>query len=63
MQLAIRIPADLLARVDSFASDEFLTRSQAVRELLERGLVSGRVLTAPEARKRIADAIARALAP
>lgn len=33
-----RIPADLDARIDAFAAENFMTRAEAIRALLERGL-------------------------
>jgi metal-responsive CopG/Arc/MetJ family transcriptional regulator len=63
-ELHARVPAELVKRIDKFAADEFLNRSEAVRELIERGLNFGRpVLTGEQARKRIAAVIAKALAP
>jgi hypothetical protein len=38
VQLNQRIPADLMARVESFADSHFLSRGEAIRVLLERGL-------------------------
>lgn len=54
--LKVRIADDLVARIDAFADAEFVTRSEAVRELVTRGLAFGRkVLTAAETRKLLAD--------
>ena len=33
-----RIPRELMARIIAFAEEEFMTRGEAIRELLMRGL-------------------------
>lgn len=38
VKIGERIPADLSARVDSFAAENFMTRADAIRALLQRGL-------------------------
>ncbi|BEV46022.1 ribbon-helix-helix protein, CopG family [Afipia carboxidovorans] len=35
---AVRLPADLTAEVDTWADDQEISRSEAIRRLVERGL-------------------------
>jgi metal-responsive CopG/Arc/MetJ family transcriptional regulator len=37
-RIALRFPTELTARIDAFAERDKLTRSEAVRRLIERGL-------------------------
>lgn len=40
VKLDQRVPADLARRIEEYAAREFVSRGDAVRELLERGLVA-----------------------
>jgi hypothetical protein len=40
--LTVRAPAELIAAIDKWASKDKLARSEAVRQLIERGLKSKR---------------------
>lgn len=60
--IGTRLPPELVKRIDDFADSEFMNRSAAVRELLERGLHFGRkVLSGAEARKVLGDIMSEAL--
>jgi len=37
-RIAVMLPSALLSRVDDYAADELCGRSQAIKDLLERGL-------------------------
>jgi metal-responsive CopG/Arc/MetJ family transcriptional regulator len=59
-----RLPPDLLERVNAFADSEFLNRSEAVRELVTRGLAFGRkVLSRAETEKLLHDIKQQAFNP
>lgn len=38
--LTVRVPAELLARVEGFAESQALARSEAIRQLIEAGLAA-----------------------
>jgi len=60
--VTMKLPADLLARIDAFAAEEFgLSRADAISELLARGLAST-VLSKQEAFCRFDQAAKEGLA-
>ena len=57
--ITIRVPAELADRIDQFADGEFMGRSEAIRELLERGLAFGRKVVPPEETFAVLDEMLR----
>jgi metal-responsive CopG/Arc/MetJ family transcriptional regulator len=57
--VTIRVPAELADRIDQFADGEFMGRSEAIRQLLERGLAFGREVVPPEETFALLDEMLR----
>ena len=62
--LTIRVPAELADRIDIFAEARDYTRSDAIRQLLERGLAFGhKIMTGKELERALDKVFREAMKP